>query len=260
MKFSDSLFLDNDSAGMQQTIEKLSEKTPSSQGGKVIKIKKDFMHAVVDVPEFDQTVTELSHYTLEHGNVSDKGQMLKIQKRIKDGNIDYDDIVDLSHIVQKNYKYFFKESPSAFVFSPATAIGFVLTLIAIAIRWTSDGKMDTTSIIFLASINLIAIIYTSCLWPNSVNDSLSLWISDNGVPDIIRKKLLRPVSTKMWRNVVIFIIMALLLLIVVSFVKNFGLGNDILAILSLSISVLSDKIVELFVNIYAWRIYRDKER
>ena len=260
MKFSDSLFLDNDSAGMQQTIEKLTKKSSSSQGGEIVKIKKDFMHAVVDVPEFDQTVTELSNYTRDHGTSSDKGQMRKIQRKIQEGNIDYDDIVDLSNIGQKNYKYFFKKPPASFVFNPATAIGFVLTIVAICIRCTSDGNMDLTSIIILASVNLIAIVYTLCLWPNSVVENLTLWMADNAVPDIISTKLISPVSKKMWRNVIIFFAFSLSVLFLVSFIKNFALGNDILAIISLSISVLSDKIVELFVNIYEWRIYRDKER
>lgn len=260
MKFSDSLFFDNDSAGMQQTIKKLTEKASSSRGGKIVKIKKDFMHAVVDVPEFDQTVSELSNYTMEHGTISDKGQMERIQKKIKEGNIDYEDIVDLNSIGQKNYKYFFKKAPSAFEFNSATVIGLVLTILAIIIRWTSDGNTNTTSIIFLASINLVAIVYTSCLWPSSVVGELSSWMADNAVPDVISKKLMGPVSKKIWKFVVCFWVVTMLILLGISFFQNFALGNDILAIVSLSISVLSDKIVELFVDAFAWRIYHDKER
>ena len=194
MKFSDSLFLDNGSIGMQQTIEKLQKQSSSSQDVEIVRIKKDFMHAVVDVPEFDQTVTELSNYTRDHGTVSDKGHMRKIQKKIKDGNVDYDDIVDLSNIGQKNYKYLFKKPPTAFLLNPATAIGFLLTIVAIFIRCTSDGNIDITSIIILASVNFIAIIYTLCLWLNSVVESLALWMAENGIPDIISRKLISPIS------------------------------------------------------------------
>ena len=226
MKFSDGLILDNESAGMQQTIEKLTEKSSPSQLGKVVKIKKEFMHSVVDSPEFNQTVTELSHYTTEHGSQTDKGQIANIQRKIVEGNLDYDDVLGLNSIAQKNFKYFFKKEPAVFVFDPATAIGFSLTILAVIIRWTSDGSISAATITFLASINLIAIIYTSCLWPNNVVSNLNSWMADNAVPDIISKKLIRPVSKKVWKIVGCFVLFAILVLVIVSFFKNFALGND----------------------------------
>ena len=260
MKFSDSLFLDSDSAEMQQNIEKLIEKSSSSQAERIIKIKKEFMHAVVDRPEFCQTVTELSSYTTEHGSIIDKGQMAKIQSKIKEGSLEYDDVIDLSSIGQKNYKYLFKEAPTGFVFNPTTVIGFALTIIAIIIRCTSDGSTNATSITLLASINLIAIIYTSCMWPKNVIDNLCSWMAANAVPDVISNKLVRPVYKKIWGVSIAFFIFSVLVLVAVSFVKNFALGNDILAIVSLSISVLSDRIVDLLADFFARRIYEDKER
>lgn len=260
MKFSDSLFLDENTIGMQQSIEKLTEKNPSSQSGKIIKVKKDFMHAVVDIPEFEQTVSELSSYTMEYGTELDKGKIVSLQRKIDEGSLDYDDVADLSTIVQKNYKHFFKTAPPSFVFNPTTAVGLALTVLAIVIRYTSDNNDNLAALIFLASINLIAIIYTLCLWPNNVVNALNLWMVNNAVPGVISKKLISPITRKMWKIVGNILIGCIIFLLIVSFAKNSALGNDILAILSLAISVLSDKIVELFTNIFAWRIYHDKKR
>ncbi len=260
MKFSDGLFLDNESAGMQQKIEKLSESPSSSQNNRIEKAKQEFLHTVVDVPEFDQTVTELSTYTMEYGSTLDKGQLEKIQSKMKTGSLDYDDVVDLNTIGQKNYKHFFKKPPSTFTCHPATIIGFALTVFAIIMRWTYENNTSITTIIFLAAINIIAIIYTLCLWPNNVVCGLTSWLAENAVPDVISRKIVKPISSNLWKIVGFIFLIVIVALLTISFAKNFSLGNDIISIISLSLSILSDRIVELLVYLFEWRIYRDKKR
>lgn len=259
MSYSTSLYLDKDGKNRKLKIDRLVNKLPDPKASAALKIEKErFVKDTTKLPEFNETVTQLSQYTLAYGTAKDKGSIQLIVNKMNTGDLSYDDMAVLEIVLENNYKHFFSYAPTKYTSEAATVLGVVLAIFAVILRATYDSTSNDALMLFLILVNLIAVVYTLCVWPTKVYVGVADWLQSNSVPKVIQDKLESKISRVMWQIITAVALVIIVWLIVCFFINKLALGNDIISIISLALSILSDKIVEGFTCIFSWNIYHDK--
>ena len=239
-------------------INKLESSFPNNMLADSIKTEKErYFREVTDKPEFDQALEHLLQSVEAHGSDADVETINAIKRKKKSGNLEYSDLGNLESTVNRNFKYFFKIEPEAKSTRDPSLLGVVLIAAAIILRVVYECGESNTLVLFLALINFTAICYTLTCIKDQVSSNVAHWLKTNNFPSLLQEKLLDKVRGKMSTALVISLL-SIIALGIISFLADlFSLGNDIISILTLGISILTKQIVDTLTRHYEKRMYHN---
>lgn len=250
-EYADSYLLTKKAIAQKSKINKLENSFPNKGNEDSIKTEKErYFREVTEKPEFDQALEHLLQSVDGKGSDSDIQLVKQIKGKKKKGNLEYSDISSLESTVNRNFKYFFEVEPMEGLPSGPSILGISLIAAAIILRVFYEFAENNALVLFLTLINLIAFSYTIVCIKDLISANIKEWLKMNNFPSALQSKLLDRVKGKLWLLLgIIFGIFAAGLL--ASFFFNvFSLGNDIISILSLGVSVLMDQIVNAMTRHY----------
>lgn len=257
-KFSDAIFLNKMAENSKTALKRIEKSSTTSTDDNLIKMaKKDYVKAVVGVPEFDQAIEHLSKYTMEKGTQQDKEDMKALVDKIKAGSFEYDDVSKLTSVCDNNYKHLFANEPEQARMNPTVITGALLVIGAIALRVSYEIMANEALVVFLTLINCIALGYTLVCWHSQTIEQIDMWLKRNNMPTAFRDKISKQVSNRLIWYILGMVVIVLIWMIITFAFKRFALGNDIVSVVSLGVSILSPQIVQKFVMHFEQKIYHN---
>jgi len=255
VNYSDLLFTNKASENHKTKIKKIEGKL-SSNNPELLKTEKArYVRAITGVPDFDQMVSHFSEFTISEGNDADKEKMQSIMNKIHKGDFGYEDVDGLKELCDNNYKLLFKVAPESERINTTFWYGIIFAVAAIILRVCYEVEGSSTLMVFLTIINIVAISYTLIEWHKNVMDCVDKWLAQNPLNHAFRKKVARKVSRKVG-GVIAVILSAIVIGLFVSWLVGiFALGNDIVSILSLAMSILGPHVVKILVQRYEQHVY-----
>lgn len=248
-EYATSYFLSKKAIAQKGKINKLESSFPNKTNEESVKTEKErYFREVTDKPDFDQALEHLLATVDGKGSDADIELIKQIKSKKKKGNLEYSDIDSLENTINRNFKYFFKIEPVESLPTGPSILGILLISAAIILRVFYEFEESNALILFLMLINLIAFAYTLVCITDLINAHIKQWLITNNFPSAQQAKLLNKINRKLWTT--LGILFGLLVLgLLASFLLNvFSLGNDIISILSLGISVLMDQIVNAITH------------
>ena len=257
MKFSDTLI-----SWKTENVSKNKNKLKSRSTDDLNKTTKAlFVQSAMRNPEFDQTISEVSQRVKQYSNTKDKATMAEIENKIKNGEVEYEDLTTIETMSVNNYKYIFKEcdpdSPSQ---NSVTTIVLIALLVVglIFLRISYAYENNSTLLLFISIINVLANAYTFFNWPQQVSTIIEKWLPGNNIKPNISQKMLGKVEKKVWQlSGILLSIIVFLLAISYIWLNCFELAVDIVSIIALGVSILNDYIVQLIAIYHEKHIYYD---
>ena len=167
MSYSDYMFLDDSSIGLQKTIAKLTDRECIPESSSVQKIKSKFVHSVVDGRDFKPAVTAFSDYVQSSGTAADQRRFSDIKNKIDADEMQYEDVEALCGIARSNFGSILKNEPTTTAFDSATILGFSLTAFAILLRCITEGGVGLEFLLFNrllrgCFLNSLGFVYLLC--------------------------------------------------------------------------------------------------
>ena len=250
-EYAASYLLTKKAIAQKSKINKLESSFPNKGNEDSIKTEKErYFREVTEKPEFDQALEHLLQSVDGKGSDSDIQLINQIKSKKKKGNLEYSDIGNLESTVNRNFKYFFKVEPIESLPSGPSILGILLIAAAIILRVFYEFAESNALVLFLTLINLIAFSYTIVCIKDLISANIKEWLKMNNFPSALQAKLLDRVKGKLWTFLGILCGILAVGLLVSFFLNVFSLGNDIISILSLGVSVLMDQIVNVMTRHY----------
>ena len=225
--------------------------------------KRNYVSDVVNVPQFDPAFEFVSRNTMKFGSLEDRESIQRISNKRRCGQLDFEDLCKLDDIGERVYKYAFAIPPEADERDMMIVWGGILTAAAIVMRiaysvfdvGTIGSKM---MLLFLIFINYIAFSYTVLSWPEQILCNLEAWLKLNIAQKSIVENMLKKIRKRL-RGIVLVLISIPFIWLAISYflLGNISMGNDVLSIVSLFISVFCTKIIRYFTVRYENHIYRN---
>lgn len=257
-EYATSYLLTKKALAQKSKINKLENSFPDDVVVESIKTEKEkYFREVTDKPEFDQALDHLLQSVDGKGSDTDIELITQIKSKKKKGNLEYSDLGNLENTIDRNFKYFFRIEPEGKMASGPSIFGSILVSAAILLRVFYESHKSDALVFFLMLINVIGISYTLICIKDQISVTVKQWLKTNNFPSALQEKLLDKMNGKMLKNLVIsFGIIGLWL--GVSFLLNFfSLGNDVVSILSLGVSILTNQIVNAITRHYEKRMYHN---
>ena len=258
MSYSDLFFSNKASENQKNKIKKLEGKL-NAENTELLKTEKaKYVRAITGAPEFDQLVSHFSEFTIDQGNDTDREKMQSIMNKIHKGDFGYDDIGGLQELCDNNYKLLFKVAPEDERINPTFWYGIIFAASAIILRICYELEGSKTLMVFLTIINIIAVLYTLIEWHKSVMDHVDRWLAMNPLSQAFVRKITKKISQKAAIAIAVIIGIIALWLILSWWVGFFTLGNDIVSIVSLAMSILSPYVVKMLAQKYERNVYENE--
>lgn len=262
MKYSDTIFKNTDVQRKKSQIQKIQDKSYSLNSISLLKTKKDeYVKIITENPDFDIAFTNTYQITMSHGSIKEQTAMKLLESKHKNGDLEYDDIITLEDITNASYSHLFKLRPDTDINESifVTSIGSLFVIGAIVIRFFYEVDNNIPLLIFLTIINLIAIAYTLFSYPVQVIKNSQQWLCSNNIQLVICKKILGKLSKKMWMLVSIIFVFLVVFLLICHFVfSNLTIGNDVISIIALGLSILHENIIQLLSIYHQRKIFNNK--
>lgn len=263
MKYSEMMMRDKAANTRKSKIEKmensLSISMEKSAAEALATEKKKYVQDVVGIPEFDVTLQHISQCTLEKGSQHDKDDITALVNKVQSNGLNYDDLGKLETICDNNFKYLFTLPPDKQSLDATSVWGILLAVCAIVFRISYECLDSATLAFFLTLINFVAIMYTFIDWDIQVLAEVQQWLGNNNLPAQTGGNITTSIAQHMRGITIILGIAVILVLGLSSLFGFFTLGNDIITIISLAVSILSDRIVKLFAQHFEWKVYHNKQ-
>jgi len=257
-EYSTSYLLTKKAIAQKNKINKLENSFPNNTNDDMLKTEKErYLKEVTDKPEFDQALEHLMYSVDGKGSDADIEIIKQIKGKNKKGNLDYSDIRCLQTTVDRNFKYFFVKEPESSVASSPCIFGTILIIAAILLRIFYELGDSNTLVLFLALINIIAICYTLICIKDQVSNNVEQWLRTNNFPPSLQQKFLDIINRKMMITFIASFVMLSSWLIISFLLDFFSLGNDIVSILSLGISILTNEVVNALTRYFEKRMYHN---
>lgn len=173
------------------------------------------------------------------------------------GKLEDEDISDVGNLYINNHKFLFSIPPTEFPnnFINSCALGAIIIISAIILRISYTFEDSVTLNIYVSIINFIASAYTFLNWPSQVTSTVKNWFRKNSITTFFESKLTRKIKSAMWA-IAILLLFLLLLTSVVSYIFSIqDVVTDVISILVLGVSILNEKIIELFAKLFENKIY-----
>lgn len=263
MKYSEMMMRDKSADTRKTKIEKMENSMSLSMdkttAAALATEKKKYVQDIVGIPEFDVTLQHISRCTLEKGSLHDRENITEIVNKIQSDGLNYDDLGKLDVICDNNFKYLFSVPPEKQRFDVISIWGVILAVCAVALRiWYEIVDNDALAF-FLTLMNIAAIMYTFIDWNVQTLDRVHRWLGDNNIPPESRGNITASISKHMRRITILLGSTVILALVLTACLGVLTLGNDIITIVSLAISIISDRISGLFVQYFEQKVYHNKQ-
>lgn len=223
--------------------------------------KELFVQEAVRNPDFDQTISEIHERAMAHSTPKERAAMDTVLKKFSIGALEYEDLETVERISGNNYKYLFNFSPESISGSAITTTVLIALVIIglIALRVAYAFENNSTFLLFISIINVLANAYTFLNWPQQVSSIVEKWLQSNNIKPTTRKKMLQEVSKKLWwLSAVLLVVLIVWLIVCHQCFSRYELGVDIVSIIALGVSILNDHIIQLLAAYFEKHIYYDK--
>ena len=255
MSYSDLLFTNKASENQKIKIKKIESKVNEDNTELLKTEKAKYASAIISGPDFDQMVSHFSEFTITGGNDADRDKMQSIMSKIHKGDFGYDDVGGLKELCDNNYKLLFGVAPESKRINPTFWYGIIFAASAIILRICYELEESNTLMVFLSIINMVAVLYTLIDWHKSIIDHVDEWLDQNPLEKAFKGRVVKKVSKKAGK-VIAFTIGVIVFGLIVSWIFGFNaLGNDIVSIVSLAMSILGSHVVTMFAQRYERDVY-----
>ena len=255
MSYSDLLFTNKASENQKIKIKKIESKVNEDNTEQLKTEKAKYASAIVSSPDFDQMVSHFSEFTIAGGNDADRYKMQLIMTKIHKGDFGYDDVGGLKELCDNNYKLLFRVAPESERIHPTFWYGIIFASSAIILRICYELEESNALMVFLNIINMVAVLYTLIECHKSIMNHVDEWLDKNPLDKAFRGKVAKKVSKKAGKVIAITIGIIVIFLIA-SWIFGFNaLGNDIISIVSLAMSILVPHVVIMFAQRYERNVY-----
>ena len=255
MSYSDLLFSNKASENQKIKLKKIEGKTTSDNTELLKTEKAKYANAITSGPDFDQTFSHFSEFTIAQGSDADREKMISIKNKIHRGDFGYDDVGGLKELCDNNYKLLFRVAPESERINPTFWYGIIFAASAIILRICYEFEENNTLMVFLTIINMVAVLYTLIEWHKSIMDHVDEWLDKNPLDKAFKGKVTKKVSKKAGK-VILTAIVIICIWLLASWVFGFNaLGNDVVSIVSLAMSILGPHVVSMFAQRYERDVY-----
>lgn len=252
------LFTNRASANQKIKIKKIEGKVDADNTELIKTEKAKYARAITSDPDFDKMVSHFSEFTIAGGNDADREKMKSIMNKIHKGDFGYDDVGGLKELCDNNYKLLFQVAPESGRINPTFWYGLLFAGSAIILRIGYEVEESNMLMVFLNLINIVAVLYTLIEWHRSIMDHVDEWLDKNPLEKAFKGKVTKKVSKKAG-NVVAVAISIIAVLLIASWIFGFkALGNDIVSIVSLAMSILGQHVVTMFARRYERDVYNNE--
>ena len=258
MSYSDLLFTNKASENQKIKIKKIESKVDADNTELIKTEKAKYASAITSNPDFDQMVSHFSEFTIAGGNDADREKMKSIMNKIHKGDFGYDDVGGLKELCDNNYKLLFRVAPESERINPTFWYGIIFAASAIILRIGYEVEASNMLMVFLNIINIVAVLYTLIEWHKSIMDHVDEWLDKNPLEKAFKGKVTQKVSKKA-AGIVVTAIGIIAVWLLASWIFGFqALGNDIVSIVSLAMSILDQHVVTMFAQRYERDVYNNE--
>ena len=255
IKYSQSIF------GSNKNVLSETYTVGVDDQNKITAEKKQFVTDVVNLPEFDPAFEFVEKQTMNKGSKQDQENIAQIKNKKVAGNLCYDDIEKLYSVSDNVFKYVFSECPPEMSSDGAIVWGILFALAAIIMRIAYLWDESPTLKLYMPHLNPLPIIITFVCYPKTIVEKVSIWLDKNLVDKRISVTIVKTIENRARVCIALIIIVVVVwLLLAWLLLKDINFGNDLLAVLSLFVSVFSDKILGYWIYYYENEIYHNGRR
>ena len=255
MSYSDLLFINKASENQKIKIRKIESKVDDDNAELLKTEKAKYASTIVSGSDFDQMVSHFSEFTIAGGNDADRDKMQSIMTKIHKGEFGYDDVSGLKELCDNNYKLLFRVAPESERINTTFWYGIIFAVSAIILRICYEVEESNTLMVFLTIINMVAVLYTLIEWHKSIMDHVDEWLGKNPLDKAFKGKVVKKVSKKAGK-VVAITVGSIVFWLIISWIFGFNaLGNDVVSIVSLAMSILGPHVVTMFAQRYERDVY-----